>query len=82
MLLDSFFILHVLIKSVYLRDYFSRDYNLFSHSTNVVCVNFINDWHSCQIDQASNRQILEKNRQNRQERSWKSSKKKIVTKYE
>ena len=39
---------------------FSQDYGLASHTTYVVCINFIRDWQDLQSNVASERQIFEK----------------------
>ena len=43
---------------IWLLQPFSQDYNLASHTTYVVCVNFINEWRYLQFKVDSERQIF------------------------
>ena len=51
-------------NSIYMHNWplqpFSQDYNLASHTTHVLCINFIPEWRDLQFNVASERQIFEK----------------------
>ena len=55
---------HVVSGSTYIHNWslepFSQDYDLASHITYVVCVNFIHEWRELQFKVDSERQIFEK----------------------
>ena len=51
-------VLHTYIHNRPLQP-FSQDYGLASHSTHVVCVNFIREWRHLQFNVDSERQIFE-----------------------
>ena len=53
------FLIHTYIHNWPLQP-FSQDYGLASHSTHVVCVNFMREWRDLQFNVDSERQIFEK----------------------